>query len=417
VDPVTLSIATTVVKEIINSMGGDGGLGATLQTINGKLDITITQLASVQKSLAYVMEKVSSIKQDLSDALSQESIYRSRITVQAQVSRLIELADKARREGTPLEDRKQTQTWLDWRAKFLEFDQQWAEIIISKEASTIEASFICKTCLDLFTGGWAYGVIDDKEFATRLEFLRKWLKKMKDENDTLSVRKFLLNAIVSEKKLIANAGMNDRDFNNLSLAEQNNVIRSEIAAKLYIEGWTSFYLECSFDTQYWHNDVPSGWRSIGIYRAVFAVNLSIPLGKDENETILFGTSIEQDTGAALYRPNNTTYFEYGLVGIDLSMCEKEQIAPLQFDWDTREAQELTIRLIDIPAPLDHVLRNSARWQYISNRDKKAYAAATQVLQLVNVERLKIALAEYCLEFLDKTRSEVQNFQKIFPYQP
>jgi hypothetical protein len=238
---------------------------------------------------------------------------------------------------------------------------------------------------------------------------------MQNPDDTLSVLHALTEAKRREKEIIEEAALGEQEAARKEAKTGKLIQRSEIAARLYPSGEHLWCIRHEFTAKRW--DWSTGISrqvSLGEYVVFLAIRLKVPIVADASGAKLFGEPIEeQRPGAAFYLPDGKAKYDYGLENIDKNKCESEKLRDLEIsDLNSRKFGAGTLK--ELPISIDHALQTGKRWNYLKGDGTiKSDQSALNILQEVNVERLKQAYAIACLEHIESARTDVTNLRSQF----
>lgn len=172
-----LSAAATVLRTIRSSSSASGGMSALLTAINGKLDIAISQLASIQSALAQIMQEISGLREDFSVILNEQYTYELVNDVQAHVISIQQIQKEAVDKGVDLSSSSQDSSEILSRIKdrYESFDIARIKMINSEYGKSSLSTVTCEICTAMDAMAYSYGIISREFFIVKLDAASEWL--------------------------------------------------------------------------------------------------------------------------------------------------------------------------------------------------------------------------------------------------
>jgi hypothetical protein len=389
-----ITIATAIVQQIAAANRGDGGLGAALSAINGKLDLAIAQLATIQTALANITAQIAQIKSDVADALQEQEALRLRGVVLARIQSII---DKQRLFEAKLIGKDEFLQGI--QAPYRDFDNARRELWISAKGSSTIASTICTACTAADAMAYGYGLIKNYELSETMEHHMSWLDRMLSKDDSESVEAAIKKYEEEEIAAVAIA----KDKNDIAYA-----LYSQPQAELCVSTTTSLELQNSVDPKF-------GTQVIGDAHTILTATFARTQTAVKGGAILLSDVREVAGGrsVAFFRVGGIQTFKSGpRPGTLDSTCPKE-VRP-QLTLNARETDDYNHRR-GVDGPIWNDALKGARWSYLKKPD--SLSLAQTYLDPINNARIKQQFAKVCKSLVQDNLSDVIQFRKNLPTVP
>ena len=261
-----ITAAIGVVQMLDSTNSGDGGLGANLAAINGKVDIAIQQLAAIENSMEFLISQVVQLRADLFDALGEQYAYQLYNQVLTSIEKIQDIRLEAKIKGVSLaadnHDRGDFAGRL--QSAYDYFDLSRSLLRNAPAGVATVPSSICSPCLAIDSFAFACGAITDAHFAINLGHHLEWLDKIVDPSVEYSVAAYLVKARDEENDIITTAS---------KLAEKDHDSGSIIASRLYSSSPANLCVIYTMDEIYFHDQSPKLWTHGGVSQSVLVATL------------------------------------------------------------------------------------------------------------------------------------------------
>lgn len=253
-DPATIIAALTIFHKILQlqSQRGDGGTGAVLNAVNNKLDVVISQLATIEGALAKITLQISALQEATLKAIAQQYAVQLFNEIRTGLVKIRDVQTEARSKGISLDVRNPARQGLESR-----LDDAWKEFDVARRRLREYPQgrgMVSVTLLDAFVladqTAFAAGLIGEVELSIIMDHHLAWLKDMVDPDLDFSVAadKVQFSADeIAERTLINDAAKTPSDGANA------------IAAALLEVQSTQICSLTTMDVKFWSEYPTNGW--------------------------------------------------------------------------------------------------------------------------------------------------------------
>lgn len=411
-EPVTIIIAAIgIIKTIVDANRGDGGLGASIAAINGKVNLAIHQLAVIQKSLEFVIGQIAQLREDLFNALGEQYAYQLHNEVVASIGKIEDIRREAKLKGVSLAADNPARG--DFPARLLSayenFDLARRKLWAYPQGVSTLCSTTCSTMAAIDSIAFAYGIVSDARMAINLRRHLTWLDRMADSSQPYSVAAKLQEALANEASIVDRT---KKDAQKLDAA-------SMIADKLYTASPGELCVLSHMDVLYFNELGYKSWDRAGDTTSVLVATFT----RDETDRAgaKFLTNLRvTEYSVAHYKPDGSLFgmgSEPRAQQIDRAQCIRRDLPEYSIDpVMTRKLKTDTFTPTGAwktisPIVFDKV-RTNPLWRSWTN--PPSWQAAQLILDGINLERLKQEHAKSCLLLVTEHREFVRQLQKQFP---
>lgn len=394
-----ITVATVILQAVAAHNRGDGGLGATLSAINGKLDIAIGQLASLQKSIEFITTQVAQLDQKLADALAEEFVLELRNKVIAKIELFQDTTRAAKADGVDLlsDTARSGHYWIQLERAYQGFNDARRELWNAPAGNSPTASTICSDCSAIDASAFGYGLFPETELSEVFERHVAWIKRMLDFSVPRSVASSLQDAKAEEAATVKQA----KD-------------ESEIAYRLYTEvGDVLFCVRSKTPIYFTHAD--RSYEHAGDSLTVLSATMQRADTVAEGGAAQFSVGMgDQKRSVAYYRPSGELRFESQKTAAAVQdKCPWERRPDLKLDekqsWDFFSNEQSANNIV-----WNDALRGN-RWTYI--KEPKSLAAAQIFFDRINASRIKQQFLRSCLDHASENLFDVETLLQNLPRVP
>ncbi|MDM0049925.1 hypothetical protein [Variovorax sp. J22R115] len=466
IDPVTATTtAIGAIRAIREALGGDGGLGATLRAINGKLDLAINQLAQVQKTLSRIYEQLAMLDRTIVDAMGQQYAFERCNEMKSAIAEWQKIIEEARLRAISLDPANpspdQATIYSRLQEAWKEFNLQRNRLMQWQYGASSYASTLTSACVALDCMAFGYGFFSETYLALTLREHLKWLNRFSKPDD-YTAQWELDRALKEEANVIAAADKESKD--SLNTADTRFVNRLAVLA--YKSSPADVCVVNTVEGEIFSQSYPG--KVIKVRRSTLVMVTKIKRDAVDHSGALFLKNLRNDKtfyDHALITPSGGIYYNtHGVAGFDRSQCfshaltdyrigSEEAYRNKMYDfWNEDTAwldQRFRYRVSQEHRSRDRFMKGAeagASWQmttYIEglrtraaaekdeNKKKKLEAyippmtklhsetwypldAAQQVLDSVNVQRIKQAFSKECLAHVAEELRVVKRLMADLP---
>ncbi len=404
--------AIGVIKTIADASRGDGGLGASLSTLNGKLDVAIRQLAAIQKSIEYVVTEIAKLRKDIFDALGEQAAYVIHNEVVTAIQRIQDLMVEAKTRGVSLAaDNLNRGDFVDrLKARYENFDIARDKLVNLPEGRSTLPSSVCSICFAIDCAAFGWGIITDVQLSIEANHHVNWLNRMSDPAQQHSVAEAIRIAGVNEAKIISDAK---------ERFEKEGDAASYIAYKVYSGSPADVCVIYNMDAESYAQD-GRGWMRTGVTKSILAARFTRDV-VDKSGAAFLENIKDVDHIYHHLNPDGTTWLAHPKIGeIDQSKCVRQDLPLYGIDYNhlvrvARSTNPSDLRSWKVLAPVvfQNVRTGSGTlWKEVTSI--KAWKDAQLILDQVNLQRLKRAYATACLSHVVEHLSQVRRMKQTLP---
>ncbi len=403
--------AIGVIKMIADTSRGDGGLGASLSAINGKLDVAIQQLAALQKSIEFIIGQIAQLRKDIFDALGQQAAYVIHNEVVTAIQRIKDIILEAQVRGVSLQANNPARGDFVPRLEkaYDYFDIARDKLVNLPEGRSTLPSSVCSACLAVDCAALGWGIITDVNLAISVNHHIDWLTAMADPKQQHSVAEAINTARDNESRIVEAAR---------TKFEKDRNAASFIAYKLHSASPADLCVVYRIDAESYGQD-GRDWLRTGETKSVLAARFT----RDEVDKsgALFLKNIKDvDHIVAHLKPDGTPWSVSRNIGeIDQAKCVQVNLESYKLDYTRvlRMAQSAKADVRDwkVIGPIlfqDVRTTKGILWKDLTS--PKTWQEAQLILDQVNVERLNQAYAAACLSFVLEHRAQALRIQQNLP---
>jgi hypothetical protein len=249
-----LVTAIGIFQKLLELQRGPDGTGALLSAINGKLDIAIEQLASIQLALASMSVQIQELKEDVLKAIGQQYAVELFNNTKAALQRITDVQRAADSNGIKLDTNlaPDDRMMVELRGAYEEFDQCRRRLREYPQGNGVISAALLEPCVLADHAAFAAGFIDDTLFSIRLEHHLAWIGRIVDPQAEYSAAAVLERAVEQEKAL----------RNKIAAAAKVNDPASEVANRLLAERSATICVIHRMDVEYWTESPYRDWRKL-----------------------------------------------------------------------------------------------------------------------------------------------------------
>ncbi|ASP68632.1 hypothetical protein CDO29_29980 (plasmid) [Sinorhizobium meliloti] len=249
-----LVAAIGIFQKLLELQRGPDGTGALLTAINGKLDIAIEQLASIQLALASMSVQIQELKEDVLKAIGQQYAVELFNNTKAALQRITDVQRAADSNGIKLDKHlaPDDKMMVELRGAYQEFDECRRRLREYPQGNGVISAALLEPCVLADHAAFAAGFIDDTLFSIRLEHHLAWIGRISDPKAEYSAAAVLDRAAEQEKAL--------RD--NIAAAAKGNDPSSEVANRMLAERSATICVIHKMDVEYWTEWPIRDWRKL-----------------------------------------------------------------------------------------------------------------------------------------------------------
>ncbi len=404
--------------KLLQSQQGDGGTGAILSAINGKLDIIISQLAVVQTALAQITSQIEQVKDEVLRAISQQyaiQLFNAAKTglvairdVQREADyKGISLKRGADRQG--LEERLE-RAWNEFdvaRRRLREYDQGRGLIA----APLLDAMVLADH------SAFAAGIIDETQFAIVLGRHLDWINSMIDPRLEFSVTSFEIKAKENEASMraaIASSARNPADA--VSIIATNLLKGREVRICAITTLDVEYYSEFQFRS----------WRWLRNNEYLMAPTYTVKYTNHNGAHTYEDVTYDQNYEYRLTLGNShILYQSEGVSYVDLSQCTRFSNGEIHLPYEVSVQGNFLHEVIGSPAfdrgigsyVFGNFIDKSTFARTISTNGKETAVAVQLLIDKVNLEILNQRLAQLATETISGNRRFAESLAAALPIVP
>lgn len=412
VEPITIIVtAIGIIKAIADANRGDGGLGASLTSINGKLDLAIYQLAAIQKSLEFLVGQIAQLREDLFNALGEQYAFQLHNEVVASIGKIEDIRKEAKLKGIVLSADNPNRG--DFPARLLtayeSFDNARRKLWAYPQGLSTLPSTTCSAMTATDSVAFACGIASDVRIAINLRRHLEWLDRMADPSQPYSVATTLQDARAKEAQIVDETKKNAQKLDAPSM----------IVDKLYATSPNELCMLSHMDALYFAEQQYKSWDHAGVSTSVLVATFLRDEVDKAGAKFLVNVRVK-DYSVAHYKPDGSLFDMKSnprAQQVDRSQCIVRDLPDYAIDpATTRRLKTETSnpayawRTIS-PAVFDHV-RTNELWR--SWTEPKNWQSAQLILDKINVQRLRQQHATTCLSHVVEHRQFVRQLIKQFP---
>ena len=417
-DPATILAAIGIFQKILQYQSGRGdGTSALLNALNNKVDIIISQLATIEASLAQITTQIAQLREDVLDAIGQQHARELFNAANAALVAITDIQREARIKLVSLDIRNPDRQGLDTRLEdaWKEFDQARRRLREYPQGRGIAPSALLDAFVLADQSAFAAGFIDETAFAIIMERHLAWLTQMANPSLEFSVSAYAKRAVAAE-------------------AEERSAIEkaaktapaSAVAFGLLSQPTTQICVITYMDARYWSAVPYSDWHRLRNNRY-----LTVPIYQvgrvDEKGALLFkGTTYQNYKIAQVSLGDGFSVWSIGdVAGLDQKQCLKFSLPDLDISSDAIIRSDLANEWRDTPRFKkgigSHIsngfIRGRGCARTITTDGLATAVEAQKLLDRVNEQILKRRLAEVAAETIAGNRAFATSLAAALPTVP
>ncbi|VIO71302.1 hypothetical protein [Bradyrhizobium ivorense] len=413
VEPITIIVAAIgIIKAIADANRGDGGLGASISAINGKVELAIHQLAVIQKTLEFMITQVAQLREDLFNALGEQYAYQLHNEVVASIGKIEDIRREAKLKAVDLAADNPARG--DFPARLLAayeiFDLARRKLWAYPQGVSTLCSTTCSSMAAIDSIAFAYGIASDARMAINLRRHLSWLDRMADPDTPYSVATALVEAHANEASIVERT---KKDAQKLDAP-------SMIADKLYTASPAELCVVSHMDVQYFNEIHYKSWDRAGQTTSVLVATFLRDVTDRAGAKFLTNSRV-QEYSVAHYKPDGSLFdmkSKPRAQQIDRAQCVVRDLPEYAIDPvhtkrnNTDTTNPATAWKTISPLVFDKARNSNPLWR--SWTDPPNWKAAQLILDGINLERLKQEHAKTCLLHVTEHREFVRKISKQFP---
>lgn len=412
--------AIGIFEKLLQLQRGPDGTGALLSAINGKLDIVIAQLASIQLALANMAVQIQKMKEDVLEAIGQQYAVELFTNTRAALKGLTDVQRAAGHERVKLDKnslRSDHKLMVDFRNAYQEFDQCRRRLMEYPQGNGVISAALLDPCVLADASAFAAGFIDEALFSIRLEHHLAWIERIVNPEIEFSAASVRRKAAQKEEDL----------RKAIAAAAKGGDPASEVANRMLGVRSASICVIHRMDVEYWTEWPNKDWRVL-----------------KGNEYMIVPTYVGKVVdvhGAKLYRDTNYAAGQYplelrlgdGVVTtsvnhaneVDRTKCrrlvnslgriEPETVYQLNIQNDPPDSNKFRKGIGG--AIMGLFIKNSAYARALTTNAPTAVEAAQKKLDEVNDQILTQRLAELAMLMAAESREFTSGLYSLFPVIP
>ncbi|MGR9293642.1 hypothetical protein ACU8OS_35340 (plasmid) [Rhizobium leguminosarum] len=413
--PMVIIAAIGLFVSILQSQRGDGGTGAILGAINGKVDVIISQLAAVQLALAQITAQIAQMKEEVLKAIGQQYAIELFNQTKTGLLAITDVQREAENKGISLasgNERHGLEKRLEdaWK----EFDQSRRRLREYEQGRGLIAAALVDAMVLADHAAFAAGIIDETQFAIILGRHLDWLDAMVDPSLEFSVAKFASDSKeneAAEREAIRTAARSPNDAVGIISALLLRAQSVEICAIT------------TLDVKYWTELPFPGWEWLRGNDYLMASTYSVERVDQNGATLYAKTFYDQNYQARLRLGNSHVVWQTPDIStVDIDKCRRFSNGELQLLYEDSvrgkflyESASSTRFDQGISGYIsNNFITKSFFARAISTDGRKTAAAVQLLLDKVNLQILNRRLAQLGLETIDGNRRFAESLAAALP---
>ncbi|RWP18504.1 MAG: hypothetical protein EOR01_23060 [Mesorhizobium sp.] len=416
----TLIIAGLAVFSKILAMqsGKKNPTGALLMAIDGKLDIVIAQLASIQTALGHLVVQIEELKQDVLDAIDQQFADEMFNNAKAGLRLIANVQRDARSKRVSLDLNNPNRKGLELKLKsaYEEFDLQRRRLQEYPLGHGIVSAPLVDACVLADHIAFAAGIIDATQLSITLEHHLNWLDQMASPASEHSVATFQNKAAQKENEL----------RNNIGNAAQKNNPESAVASGLLTSRAIAICAIHTMDVRYWSEAPNKNWLTLRNNEYMIVPSYSGKLVDIHGAKLFRDTKYIGKYPLQLKLGNGYLSYSYnGAPKVDKKKCKRFSNALVVVDAKTITQLGIADEFANTPKFNKNItsaisgafIEKSTFARQISTDGPDTAVKAQKLLDQVNEQILKQRLAELALMTIAENRKFSANIAAALPRIP
>lgn len=417
-EPATILAAIGVFQKILQYQSGRGdGVSALLNALNNKVDVIISQLATIESSLVQITTQIAQLREDVLDAIGQQHARELFNAANAALIAITDIQREARIKLVALDIRNPDRQGLDIRLEdaWKEFDQARRRLREYPQGRGIAPSVLLDAFVLADQSAFAAGFIDETAFAIIMERHLAWVAQMANPSLEFSVSAYARQAIAAEageRSAIEKSAKTDP--------------ASAVAFGLLSQPTTQICTITFMDVRFWSAVPFSDWYRLRNNRYLIVPIYSV--GRvDEKGALLFkGTTYQNFKIAQVSLGDGFSVWSTGdIASLDLKQCLKFSYPDLEIESRAiiqsrleNEAHDTTAFKKGIGSHISSGFISGRGFARTITTDGIATAAEAQkLLDRVNEHILKRRLAEIAAETIGGHRVFAASLAAALPTVP
>jgi hypothetical protein len=417
-DPATILAAIGIFQKLLQYQSDRGdGASALLNAINNKVGVIISQLATIEASLAQITTQIAQLREDVLDAIGQQHARELFNAANAALVAITDIQREARIKLVSLDVRNPDRLGLDTRLEdaWKEFDQARRRLREYPQGRGIAPSVLLDAFVLADQSAFAAGFIDETAFAIIMERHLIWLAQMANPYLEFSVSAYARQAIAAEAEERSAIG---------KLAKSDPA--SAVAFGLLTQPTTHICTISYMEVRYFSTVPFSDWYRLRDNRYIIVPIYSVGTVNEKGALLFKGTTYQNYKTAQVMLGDGFSVWSTGdISGLDQKQCLKFTNPDHEIKSDAmvrnnldREPHETTTFKKGIGGHVSDGFISKRGFVRTITTDGLATASEAQkLLDKVNHHILKRRLAEVAAETIAGNRAFATSLAAALPTVP
>lgn len=417
-DPATILAAIGIFQKILQYQSGRGdGASALLNALNNKVDVIISQLATIEASLAQIATQISQMREDILEAIGQQHARELFNAANAALVAITDIQREARVKGVSLDIRNPDRQGLETRLEdaWKEFDQARRRLREYPQGRGIAPSVLLDAFVLADQSAFAAGFIDETAFAIIIERHLIWLGQMANPSLDFSVSAYAKQAIAAEAAERA-------AIEKLAKTDPASAVAFGLLSQPTIQICSITYM----DVRFWSAVPFSDWYRLRNNRFLIVPIYSVSRIDEKGALLFKGTTYQNYKIAQVALGDGFSVWSIGdIAGLDQKQCLKFSLPDLEIESKAiiqtqldREPHDTTRFKKGIGSHISSGFISGRGFARTITTDGLATAGEAQkLLDRVNEHILKRRLAEVAAETIAGNRAFATSLATALPTVP